>query len=207
MRTFLIITAASVLAAALCGCSSHSEPIAAPAKLTVPQRNFQAVWQASIDVMRKYDFAVDRQDRRAGVITTKPIVGKHFFEFWRRDAVTTYDLAESSIQTIYRTVVVKIRPAKPKGATYVPLVEVHTRRSNRESLGMISASDAYDLFILPGREERGAKKLMLGADKYYASQRGAEGEVTVKLGGYKNLADKIAAEIRQLAAKRLGKAK
>jgi len=207
MRTFMTIIAAAVLAGALGGCASYSTPVVAPAKLSASQRNFEALWLATTEVLHKYHFRLDRQDRRAGVITTKPILGKHFFEFWRRDTVTPYDLAESSLQTIYRTVMVTIRRAGPKSTAYVPVVQVHVRRSNRESLGMISASDAYDLFILPWREERGMKKLMLGSDKYWASRGQQEKQVTVRVGEHANLADRLTAEIRRAAAKRLGQAK
>jgi hypothetical protein len=55
-------------------------------------------------VARDYLFALDRQDYRDGVITTDPMVSAQWFEPWRRDTQTFYDLTESSIATIRRSI-------------------------------------------------------------------------------------------------------
>lgn len=76
----------------------------APAAATASASDFQQLWDACEDSARGYFFKIDRIDYRSGILTTQPLVSAQFFEPWRRDARTGYDLAESSIATIRRTI-------------------------------------------------------------------------------------------------------
>lgn len=201
MRTFRSVCIC-VLLAALTGCGAYTYRVGPKKPLTGAAANFEAVWGAALHVLRSYNFEIDRQERRAGLITTKPLLGQHFFEFWRKDAVTPNDLAESTLHTIYRTVEVQIRPTAKGAITYKPLVQVKVTRSNREDLGIVSATDAYGMFVLPGREEKSRRRLLYGPigrrdenDKPIPMTRS-------QLGGYKSLADKLAAEIGRRAVQR-----
>jgi hypothetical protein len=151
MRTLLTLC---TVAAGLCwsaGCTvRHVEPTTQPQQLTDAQQDFEAVWQASRSVLGRYRFQLDRQDRRAGVITTLPMTGAYVLEPWRRDAVRPVDLGESTVQTIYRTARVTIRPSRPEAKTYDAQVEVLLTRSDRSTLDVTSTSDAYSLFTLGG---------------------------------------------------------
>jgi len=149
MRTNAIVLV--VLAATLAGCApSYTEPIVAPRQLSGEEKAFEDVWQATLTTLRKYNFELDRQDRRAGTITTAPLLGKHITEFWRKDAATRTDAMESTIQTIYRIARVDIRPTAPKAGTFTPRVQVSVYRSNRKRQRAGSAND-----ILYGRRRRG----------------------------------------------------
>jgi hypothetical protein len=203
MRAFRIVCIAAAVSMGLAGCVYYTKPIAPEPKLTGASRNFQAFWQATIDVLRKYNFELDRQDRRAGVITTQPLLGKHFFEVWRHDTVGARDLAESSLQSIYRTVTVSIRPTAPGAPTYKPVVQVQLHRSNREYLGVVSTTDAYDMFILPGRDELRERKILAGGRHRELAVTKPKPPRRVKVGPQRTLADKLAADIRGAAAKRL----
>jgi hypothetical protein len=140
-----------VLAAMAAGCApSYTEPVVAPPQLTGEQQAFEDVWQATLTTLRRYEFELDRQDRRAGTITTAPLVGKHITEFWRKDAATRTDALESTLQTIYRIVRVEIRPTAPKAGAFAPQVQVSVYRSNRERQRVGSAND-----ILYGRRRPG----------------------------------------------------
>lgn len=207
MRAFSTLCIVAVVATVLPGCAQHTQPVGPEPQWTGANRNFRAVWHASIEVLRKYSFRIDRQDRRAGVITTEPLLGKHFFEFWRRDAVTGRDMAESSLQTIYRTVTVTIGPTAPGAATYKPIVEVQTQRSDGGDRGVVSTTDAYDLFVLPGRDELRERKILSGARHRPMTGEEPSAKRTVKAGPQKTLADRLAAEIRRSAQRRLGQAK
>ena len=150
MRTNMIVLV--VLAATLVGCApSYTEPVVAPRQLTGEEQAFEDVWQATLTTLRKYSFELDRQDRRAGAITTAPLLGKHITEFWRKDAATRTDAMESTLQTIYRIVRVEIRPTAPKAGTFAPQVQVSVYRSNRKLKRAGSATD-----ILYGRRRAGA---------------------------------------------------
>lgn len=147
------------------GCPNYSTPPAVQKQQTVSQRNFAAVWEASRDVLREYGFALDREDRRAGIITTLPLTGKHWFEFWRKDAAGGYNLAEGTIQTIYRVVNISIVPADGEKNRFVATVDVQTYRSDKDVLQLTSTSEAYNLFILPGDEYGRGKMVMEYAEE------------------------------------------
>ena len=128
------------------GCIPTGGPVASPAD--VADENFNAVWDATNEVLRKYRFIIDRADRREGVITTFPMIGRHWFEFWRKDAATRRDLAEGTIHTIYRQVTVNIR-RQADGKKYLAAVRVLTSRSDLPNPQVTSTSEAYDLFTNP----------------------------------------------------------
>jgi len=132
------------------GCTHYTTPVGPVARMTNEQKNFEAVWQASRQVLRKYLFEIDSEDRRAGLIVTKPVTGKHLGEFWRKDAAENRDLAESTIQTVFRQAQVSIMPVAPGSAEFRANVEVRTLRSNSEQIQISGVSDAYDLFNRPG---------------------------------------------------------
>jgi hypothetical protein len=71
---------------------------------TVTSRSFQQLWDACADEARDRLFTIDRRDYRGGVLTTEPMVSAQFFEPWRRDALTSDAVAESSLATIRRTI-------------------------------------------------------------------------------------------------------
>ena len=205
MKAFRIVCVAAGVWMGPAGCVYYTQPVVPQPKPTVASRNFQAHWLATIDVLGKYRFELDRQDRRAGVITTRPLLGKHFFEFWRHDVMGARDLAESSLQTIYRTVTVSIRPTAPGAPTYKPVVGVQLQRSSGENLGVVTATDAYDMFILPGRDELREKKILAGGRHRELVVPKPEPPRRVKAGPQRTLADKLTAEIRQAAERRLAR--
>ena len=194
----------TLLAALAGGCARHTVPVAPPAELTAAQRNFQAVWEGARETLKKYDFQLDRQDRRAGVITTLPMTGKHFTEPWRHDAVGPGQVAESTIQTLYLATTVRIRPTTPGAETYIPLVRVDVLRSARPQPQVTSASEAYDLFDLPsGRDDDKGKRLLLDSGRDPAGRSIPITDQLVPLGRNERLEARIAADI-QIAAGQTG---
>ena len=192
---------AILLASLVTGCVRYTEPVLTE-QAPAPETQRRALWEASRDVLRRYGFTLDRQDFRAGVLTTHPMVGKHFFEFWRKDAVSPYDLAESTIQKIYRQVTVRLEPTEAgAGAeTYKPLVKVVVSRSDRDRPEVTSTSEAFDLFLIPAGEEPLPGEL---ADRQSAELTGNGGDDIVPLGGQAGLADRLAAEIMAAAEQRV----
>ena len=98
-----------VLAAAA-GCATHTRPAPGVSTAVEADPGFEALWRAAEDVLQEYRFRIDRKDRRAGVITTHPLLGRHGLEFWRKDATTWREVLEGTLQTIYRSVTVQILP-------------------------------------------------------------------------------------------------
>jgi len=78
--------------------------LAQPPTAVVNSSNFEALVKACEDVAADYLFKIDRIDYREGLITTQPLVSGQLFEPWRRDNSTLYDVEESSIATIRRTI-------------------------------------------------------------------------------------------------------
>jgi hypothetical protein len=75
-----------------------------PDNAQVKAADFQKLWTACEDVARDYLFRLDRQDYREGVLTTEPMVSGQWYEPWRRDEHTFYDLAEASFATMRRNI-------------------------------------------------------------------------------------------------------
>lgn len=187
----------------LAGCANYTQPVGPPQNLTVEQKNFEALWLGSMDVLRANYFVIDRQDRRAGVITTKPLLGKHWFELWRHDAAGWYNMSESSLQTIYRTAEVRIRPAAENAGTFRATVLVQTSRADRVTRQVTNVSEAYSMFTLPGGTIDTALLADISSDDPPAQAQRARG--LVKLGPDRLLSEKLERDINTAAARRIGK--
>ena len=89
----------------LTGCaapSRYSGTTRDPVAVVAP--DFDASFDACLDVARSLHFVIERQDRRAGVITTEPMIGSQWYEPWRRELRTSFDAAESSLASVRRVV-------------------------------------------------------------------------------------------------------
>ena len=111
----------------VCGCAETLRTMTAPLnRPMVIDNNFEEVWSASRNELVRRGFVIDRLDKRAGVIETFPLVSRQWFEFWRQDVVTSNAAAESSLQTIRRSVLMKISLA-PDGKIAIDC-DVHVER-------------------------------------------------------------------------------
>ena len=192
MREFAAHLIVACLAGMMIGCANYTTPISTAGQMTAGQRNFESLWQASRQVLRKYDFVADREDRREGSIVSRLMTGAHIGEFWRRDAATARDLAEGTVQTIYRQVKVTVQPVAAESEDFQVAVEVRTFRSNRPQVQITNTSDAMDLFRLTGSDSRRRELL-----EY---EPGEAADSIVELGRDDNLERKIAAEIQAAAS-------
>ncbi|HNX26432.1 MAG TPA: hypothetical protein PKK48_03405 [Phycisphaerae bacterium] len=103
--TFYIL---AVVAAGLCGCvPQHVKPME-PEPATQAERNFNALWESSRELLKKYDYEIDRMDKREGIITTYATTGGQFFEVWRKDSGNFFDWRENSVKTMLRAVRITI---------------------------------------------------------------------------------------------------
>lgn len=102
----------AIALSALAGCANRPQKAAATTGPTtaptaadniVTAASFERLWEAAADVARDRMFTIDRRDFRGGVLTTEPLTSAQFFEPWRRDAITSEAVAESSLATIRRT--------------------------------------------------------------------------------------------------------
>jgi len=189
----IVLAGGALLAAALAGCQ-EPPPLAPSADAPAGAARFEALWDASQTVLGRYQFPIDRVDRRAGLITTGPITGQYVTEFWRRDAATDEALAEGTLQTIYRSAEVRIR--READGEFRPEVRVQTQRSNRAMPQITSASEAIALFRLPGAKSSARRMYLMDYgwhDRRPVSDLGRDPDLEAKL-----LAD-IQAEAARLA--------
>lgn len=149
------------------GCARHTTPVTPRPQLTPAEKNFNAVWEASLETLRENRFRIDRLDRRAGLITTLPMVGMQVAEFWRDDAVTARGKAESTLQTLYKKAIVEVARTGPEAITYDADVTVEVYRSDHPSPQLTSTSEAIDMFYLPSGFAQAPRTLLInkGADE------------------------------------------
>lgn len=95
-----------------------AEPLSQQVAL-VDEAQFDALWESCQEVLRRHRFRLDRVDRRSGTITTFPETSQGFFEFWRHDVDTSYDLLESTLRTVRRLAVVQVDRDEPAGSGQV----------------------------------------------------------------------------------------
>lgn len=143
MRTTITSVILAGLLTGVGACVRHTEPLRSQESMTPAERNFDNLWQASQYVLKKYHFTLDIQDRRTGLISTEPMLGKQFFEFWRHDSTTRRDTSESTLQTIYRTVFVTISREAMDQQSYKPTVVVTIDRSDMGRTSIVAISDVY----------------------------------------------------------------
>ena len=77
-------------------------------KICLPGLTITKAMELSEGVLRDFNFAVNKEDPNTGYISTRPLPGGQFFEFWRKDNVGSYNQLQSSIQSIRRTVELKM---------------------------------------------------------------------------------------------------
>ena len=95
-----------------------------PAVAEVHGNDFNALWESAKDTVRAYQFTLDRQDYRSGVITTAPEISKQIFEVWRDDAGTAYDAWAATMGAIRRTIRFEVTRNPDNTFTMVPKVLV-----------------------------------------------------------------------------------
>ncbi len=165
MRTIVIL---GTLANIIAGCQEPATPVDYTAQVFTLADEEQAasLWETCQDVLRQNRFALDRVDRPAGIITTFPTTSQQFFEFWRRDVNTAYDLADASLSTLRRQARVEVAPAEGDGNKVRVSVTVRVERLSAPERQFNNSATVLQYFgdELPG--ESGQQRLTR-ADDYW----------------------------------------
>ncbi len=124
----------------------------------------ESLWVTGQDVLRQNRFALDRVDRPAGIITTFPTTSQQFFEFWRRDVNTAYDLADASLSTVRRQARVEVAPTEGDGNRVRVSVAVRVERLSAPERQFNNSATVLQYFgdELPG--ESGQHRLTRAGD-------------------------------------------
>jgi len=143
--------------AALLACLGCQQPIQpeGPTDTQLTGADFEQLWQTGLEVLRRYNFRPDRQDRRAGVITALPTTSAQWFEFWRPGVHGDFEAAEANLHTVRRQATIRILPAAEQGQLYVS-VQVDVYRYAAPERQVTTASGALQIFgeRLPTAEGR-----------------------------------------------------
>lgn len=147
MKFFKLLTIVISLSV-LAGCfRSNSGVLISATPISVENHSPQAdqLWEAALNTLRQHRFRLDRVDRRAGIITTRPLTSQHLFEFWRHDVDTWHDLWESTINPLRRKVEVTIEKAD-NGMWSSIAVAVYKERFSAPDRQFNSSGAAYQYF-------------------------------------------------------------
>lgn len=126
------------------GCQQPVAPTA-PTATDLEQVQFEGLWQTSLEVLRRCDFRPDRQDRRAGVITTEPTTSAQWFEVWRPEVTGAYQEAEANLHTVRRQATVQIKQDPEQPGCHVS-VQVDVYRYSAPERQVTTASGALQIF-------------------------------------------------------------
>ncbi len=159
------------------GCTSPSlaprpEPVVCADRVT-PATAVQAAGQVLVDM----DFAIEKLDARQGVIRTRPLRAGQFFEFWRSDNRGLFSTAEANLQTIRRSV--DVRVTRDGVRTRIDC-RVQVQRLALPENEIASISQAYRIFTRSERlmqrfevrpqQQRGMAWIDLGEDPQLAAE-------------------------------------
>ncbi len=118
----------------------------------VAEPQLDRLWDSAISVLRKHDYQPARQDRALGIIETTPTTSMQWFELWRQDLASGYDLFEASLHTTQRKATVRfLRGDDDPGsdethAAWTVTVQVGVYRLSREETQITSASSVLHGF-------------------------------------------------------------
>lgn len=173
----------------LSGCHAPAQP-SGPTEMVLHVPDHEAFFDASLSVLRLYDFPPDRVDRTRGLIVSHPTTSGQFFEWWRVDSRGGYQTLESSLHTMRRIVTVNIEPAVGRqpsaissesptvpatgesGELYRVRVQVDKSRYSAPERQITTTSGALAIYServptvegLRGPQSRGAQWVPLGRD-------------------------------------------
>lgn len=154
---------ASIFAAA-CGCARQTVRIENPA--TFAAVDYDRVFDATVMELRERRFTVERDDRRFGIVTTRPLTASTILEPWYRDDTTMARVGESTLNADRRVVRVNLTPVEGTETRYQAGVEVLVERRQlpprqltTSALGTTSLTGRRDRFHRAIRTEAGREEV------------------------------------------------
>ena len=116
--------------------------------IAVEKASFDQVWEVCLASLKDCGLKVDRQDRRFGLMVSEPTTGQQFFEFWRKDAVSSDDLLLSSLHTIRRTVSIQVTTQGPR--KFEVRVQAQAQRASMPGDQLDNTAEAFELMSRQG---------------------------------------------------------
>jgi hypothetical protein len=142
-----------------------------PAIEQIKASDYDQLWNACENTAQDFSFTVDRVDYRTGLITTKPLISKQFFEFWRRDVLDFESQADSDTTTHRRVAHFKIARLADDSYVCEPRVVVeHYAMPERRITAVYQYQDAFSLHR-QFEEQTNDDGTPLRVDYWYAERR------------------------------------
>lgn len=132
--------------AALIGCQ-QPKPISGQMQVQLPdEQAYLQFWSHALSAVRHFGYEIDRADPAAGVLVTRPVTSKQWFEFWRIDTLGSDQVAEASLHTIRRQIQVRIQRSGANSDEYAIGVQANVQRYSQTERQVTTASSAAQAF-------------------------------------------------------------
>jgi len=105
-RTVLGVLIAAALS--LPGCGGPNTAVAPTQMICEAGVTKADVVHAAGDVLTRMHFAIEKLDAEQGLVRTRPLRGAQFFEMWRSDDASPYAWEEANLQSIRRSVELRV---------------------------------------------------------------------------------------------------
>lgn len=110
--------------------------------MTFPSTDMSETMDVAQEILGQMHFTLSQMDTSRGILTTNPLPGAQFFEFWRKDAVNSKSLAESSLHTLRRSVTLEF---SEQGSGTLVRCRVLTERLSVPNRQVAGHSRAYGM--------------------------------------------------------------
>jgi len=101
------------------------------------------VVDAAGDVLTRMHFAIEKLDAEQGLVRTRPLRGAQFFELWRSDNASPYHWEEANLQSVRRSVELRVRPEDGNASRLCLECEVSVQRLSLPPNEIAGTSEAY----------------------------------------------------------------
>ncbi len=135
-----------------------------PAVAEVRAGDFNKLWEAAKETVRGYQLALDREDYRAGVLTSVPEVSKQVFEIWRSDAGTLDESLANTTAAIRRTI--RFEVSRGEDGTYTLVPKVLVERQSIFERRVTDVSQYRFAFAGPARAQPARTAVTLDPETY-----------------------------------------
>lgn len=88
------------------GCQKQAQ-VEETLPICIEAASMDQVFSSAESVLTGMQFQIEKADRQAGQIITRPLRGGQFFEVWRQDNATAFNTAESNLHSLQRTAEVR----------------------------------------------------------------------------------------------------
>jgi hypothetical protein len=95
----------------LAGCGGQNVSTAPTQIVCPPGATTANVLQAAEKILTRMQFSIEKLDVDQGIVKTRPLRGGQFFEFWRSDNASPFGWSEANVQSIRRSVELRVVPA------------------------------------------------------------------------------------------------